>query len=512
MKSVISDMKKIIIAVILLGFIGFGVYCNSLNGPLFWDDEVTVINNVFIRHPAEYIAEIFSTSYHTGGGETLNFYRPLATLSFAADYKVWKLNPFGYHLSNVILHVLNGVFIFVILLSLFKKYFLSLIPAGLFLIHPINSEAVNYVSNRTDLLMVFFFLSAFYAYVIYRRKGKTFFLILSLVFYAFSFLSKEIGAVLILFVAGYEWIFFKKSRKSKSVIIFAVLFTAYALLRTCVLNFPAPEAYSHNIGFRFLIFGQTLLTYLKLFFLPVNLHMEYDMPILEPHLALAGALLFISMILLIKYRAFEMPVIFGLFWFTGGLLPVSGIIVPINNVVSEHYLYLSSIGVFIVSAALCGALWNASPHFIKVFLLVCAIFITGGFGYLTFQRNKAWQDPLTMYLDIAANTKYSFRANNNAGVEYFRQGDINAAEKYFRRSLKIFPRYAEALNNLGVVFQRRGYITEAEKLYKSSVDSNPSYVLARKNLAGIYMASGRRQKAEDELSKALKIYPYDTGN
>ncbi|MFH1798853.1 MAG: tetratricopeptide repeat protein [Candidatus Omnitrophota bacterium] len=512
-------MKKFIFTVSLIVVIGLGAYYNSMNGALFWDDEVTVVNNVFIRQPFSYVSEIFSTSYHTGAGETLNFYRPLATLSFAADYKIWKLQPFGYHLTNVILHLLNGILVFSLLYKIFGRYRFSLICACLFLVHPINSEAVNYVSNRTDLLMVFFFLSAFLSYVFYRRREKSLFLVMSVSFYVLSVLSKEMGLVLPIFLVAYEVLFFKKNKNFPALIGFILPAVFYVFLRAGTLNFlnlniltqgAQASPYSQSIAFRALFFGKVFLTYIRLFFLPLNLHMEYDMPRLNVPVSFLG-LLFLALMCFfaIRFSGRKKAVCFGQIWFVLGLLPICGIIVPINNVVSEHYLYLGSIGFFVMITAAFAALWRISPFPIRIFSAVCGILVVISFCYLTVQRNKDWRDPLAMYLEIASNTKYSFRANNNAGVEYFRRGDLYKAEEYFRRSIGIFPEYAEALNNLGVVCQRGGETSRAEDFYKKSVNSKPSYVLARKNLARIYMASGRLTEAKEQLVKALEFYPYD---
>lgn len=221
--------RRLLLGVILIIFLGLSVYLNSLKGTLFWDDEVTVVNNVFIRHPIKYLGKIFSASYHSGAGETLNFYRPLTTLFFAFDYQIWRLKPFGYHLSNVALHILNGILIFFLLRRIFGNYLLGIFCVTLFLVHPINSEAVNYVSNRSDLLMLFFFLTAFYSYLLYREKGRWFFLLGALVLYILSILSKEMGLILLFFLLAYELIYAHNKRVTL-LLGFGVVFAGYVIL------------------------------------------------------------------------------------------------------------------------------------------------------------------------------------------------------------------------------------------------------------------------------------------
>ncbi|MFH1846095.1 MAG: tetratricopeptide repeat protein [Candidatus Omnitrophota bacterium] len=516
-----SGRKTVLLIGILL-CLGAAVYFNSIDGPLFWDDEVTVVQNVYIRQPLKFLGDIFSSSYHSGSGEVLNFYRPVATLSFALDYRIWGLKATGYHLTSVILHLLNGVLIFLLLKKLFKNPWISFLSAALFLVHPINSEAVNYVSNRTDLLMLFFFLSAFYLYLMYKKQQKGIWLAGSLGLYVCSVLSKEIGLVLPLFLLSAEMLFFKEKKQIKVILGFGVIFVLYGILRATSLNFlninilvdgAQADPYSRDLFFRTFIFGKVFMTYLRLFFVPVNLHMEYDMPeLLSPIdiTAFLGVLGFLGMsagIFCLCRNRKEMQ--FGQLWFILGLFPISGII-PINNVVSEHYLYLASTGFFVIISAMAVnfGLKNKAV-FVKYGTIALGVLVITLLSVTTHKRNKDWQDPLTMYLDIAGTTKNSFRAHNNAGVEYYRKENFNQAEKFFRSSLDILPTYGEALNNLGVIYEGKKQYNEAEKLYKECLKNKPGYILAHKNLVKIYLRANKRGEAKAQVQKVLQYHPYD---
>jgi len=186
-------------------------------------------------------------------------------------------------------------------------------------------------------------------------------------------------------------------------------------------------------------------------------------------------------------------------------LPVSGII-PINNVLSEHYLYLASGGFFLLLAS--GFLWLLSFAKIRIFAGIFIILSIIALSTLTILRNLDWHSPLRMYLDIISSTKQSFRAHNNAGVEYFRRKDFIKAEQYFRSSLEISPAYAPALNNLGVIYRRRDNIAEAERLYKAAIQADPDYLLAHENLLGIYFTQNRIDEARKELDRILEIHPH----
>ncbi|MBI1977111.1 MAG: hypothetical protein HYS56_06365, partial [Candidatus Omnitrophica bacterium] len=185
---------------LLLGLIGYGI---SLWHPFLWDDEVTVLGNTLIRDFGN-LPVVFTSGYHAGGGDLTNLYRPLAVMSFMADDAIWGLTPFGFHLTNLIFHLLNVSLLYVILRRIFDSRFLVFGVTALFAAHPINSEVVNYVSHRPELLMGFFLLTGFHQYLVFRQEGSRFSFGLSLVFFIAALLSKEMGILLPFFLFLYE--------------------------------------------------------------------------------------------------------------------------------------------------------------------------------------------------------------------------------------------------------------------------------------------------------------------
>jgi tetratricopeptide (TPR) repeat protein len=270
--------------------------------------------------------------------------------------------------------------------------------------------------------------------------------------------------------------------------------------------------------------------------------MDRDIPYLSgfPEAgAIMASLILISLISLLIIHRKKFPIAaFGAGWLIIAILPVSGII-PINTAVAEHYLYFPAIGFFILIVALSRnaffviasvakqsqkALRNKRllRHFPRLrreasvprndivgigyagCILVLIIL-----GLLTVKRNKEWNNPMTLYETSVKNAEYSFRSNNNLGVEYFRKGDFKTARYYFKRSLQINPNYAPALNNMGVIIQREGRINNALALFKKSKENDPNYLLAYRNIAGIYIKLNRIEEAKRELRQILAIFPYD---
>ena len=143
------NMRNKKFCILILMVVGFLVYSFNLQNKLFWDDDDWIKGNVFV-HDFAHTKEIFTQNILAGYGLNSNYYRPLLLLSFAVNYAIGSIKPLGYHLVNNGLHVANGILIFLILLGVFKRRLPAFLAALLFLIHPLQTEAVTYISGRGD--------------------------------------------------------------------------------------------------------------------------------------------------------------------------------------------------------------------------------------------------------------------------------------------------------------------------------------------------------------------------
>lgn len=288
--------------VVILCLVTFGLYFFSLFNQFVWDDEQFIYRNEYVR--TFNVNKIFTTNTVDGAGELSNYYRPLTTLSFALDYQFWQLNPFGYHLINTFLHTASGLFLYVLLKKLKFSSKLSFLTALIFLIHPLQTEAVTYVNSRGDSLFSFFlFISLLLHTQLYEKKNKkyslyqytftisnVYVLIAVVLTFVASVLSKEIAlaglglhGLLIIryFLIGIEdkkyfftkpLLFIKHNWLSFTSFICnctATLF--YLFLRSNVLNFQNTfnfyddtSLYSENIFVRLLTFFKIIFIYIKL--------------------------------------------------------------------------------------------------------------------------------------------------------------------------------------------------------------------------------------------------------
>lgn len=183
------------------------VYLNSLGNTFVYDDYLTITNNHFIRE-WRYLSAFFNQKYFVVSGELT--YRPIVTLSYFLEYALWQLNPWGYHLTNMIIHTLNVYLIYCMAYRLFYNRQSAFISSVIFSIHPIFTEAVNAVSYREDLLSATFFLAAFILFLKASRSvGKKNFIIcyaFSLCAYLFALLSKEMAITLPFLILAYDLI------------------------------------------------------------------------------------------------------------------------------------------------------------------------------------------------------------------------------------------------------------------------------------------------------------------
>ena len=171
------------------------IYSAALNNPFIWDDYFHVVENTFIKD-WRYIPQIFTSDVFFFAPQRSNFYRPLQSLSYMIDYTVWKLNPLGYHLTNVLIHLFNIILIYLLLSKLFQNRFVPFLSAFFFTIHPLQTSAVSYIAGRADLLLTFFCLCSLSLYFESQHatsggmRGRLYYVV-SIIAFIFALLSKE---------------------------------------------------------------------------------------------------------------------------------------------------------------------------------------------------------------------------------------------------------------------------------------------------------------------------------
>ena len=502
----------------LVVVVGFGVYANSLNGDFIWDDKDLIVKNHYIKNwdnlSVALTRDFFYRSHEEG---KIGYYRPLITLSYMLDYQVWKLNPFGYHLTNLVFHCCNSLLVYLIVWFLSSSLTTSFLSSLLFAIHPIHTESVSWISGRTDVIASFFFFSSLLLYLYWVKVKRWWYYACSLILFAFALLSKEMVMTLPLLILLYDYYFVAgKEIKRMGVRIpywsgYILLVVMYFLIRFVVFRVGTGNPYVEGFSRLdvVLTFGKGFLYYLFKLLLPFNLN-AYVMLNLGSvvQAGVWAGIILIAGLVLTGLRARDLSISFGIGFFLISLLPLTNLI-PINSPVdmdfplAERFLYLPSFGYCLVLGGLVAKgvtldRWKVGG---MVFLLICF------YSFNTFARNRDWRDETLFYLRTLNVSPQSSVIQNNLGNILLDKGLFDEAEAQFKQALKLKPTYAIAYNNLGNVYFRKGIFEPAMEFYKKAISLDPNYPETYNNLGNIYDNLGARNQAIDAYKVALRIRP-----
>jgi protein O-mannosyl-transferase len=531
---------------LVLILFGIGVHIPSLTGEFLWDDIPLVNDNPFIKSPV-LILEAFR--HYLFPDAYAGHYRPIQTISYIFDYFFWNKEAFGYHLSNVFWHVLSGVILYYLfrrILGSFTKrwpdksfvkggidssiaaFFLAL----LWVVHPVHSAAVDYVSGRADSLAFFFgsggwllYLRAQDLFPSWTRRGLFALAILSALF---SLLSRESGALWILVFLLYLFAFERKPALRTKFLVLAVcliVVSLYAGLRQLPVHHSDNDTSpGWTPAMRGALMLRALGDYGRLMVFPSQLHIERT--VFEPGLGRSqaswrtavaiesltiGGVLVLGILFFGAFRkgAGQQARLFGASWFLVTYLPISNLF-DLNATVAEHWLYLPSVGFCIF---LAGILFDLPTRYLR-FTIAFACVAVVGLSVRSAIRSSDWVDPETFFRRTFAAGGSSSRIGVNLAVIYAVRGEHAKAEAILRKVLQIFPDYPLARNNLGMALSRQGKTKEAEAMFETANNSAapekggyPRTWDAARNLARL------RHKEKDDvaafsiLERACRDYP-----
>jgi tetratricopeptide (TPR) repeat protein len=520
---------------LILAIFGIAVRFPALSGELIWDDASLVRDNPFTKSPL-LIPETFR-HYLALDGSSMH-YRPIQNISYFFDYLVWNTDPFGFHLSNLLWHVGGGLLLYFLLLRLFAPFrnrfgerptLLSgaaFFVALFWIVHPVHSAAVDYISGRADSLAFFFACAAWLVYLKARSVGtRVSRLALHLCAAALALVclcSRESGCIWILLFLFYLFVFDRESSRRFKSIVAAVcigLVAIYAGLR----QLPSEHllASAGNVlpfGERTVLMLRALGDYAQLMVFPWNLHVERTVRLTEAATTLL-ATHYLSLIGLLAaaalfYGAFRkgkaQPIrILGMAWFILAYLPVSNLF-PLNATVAEHWLYLPSVG-FLIFIAGCWLEWPARS---RIFLatLGCAALL--GLSARSFVRSGDWLNPETFYRQSLTAGAAKTRMALNLAQTYAAQGAYPKAEALLRKLAASNPNYAMAQNALGHLLLREGKTEEAEQVFAKiasvaaqTTSDQPRTWIAALNLAYMKYSAHDSPGALAILENARIAYP-----
>ncbi len=342
---------------ILFFFVGLLFYFSSFQNGFIWDDQMVITPNLYIRDWV-HIKEIFSTDIHHFGLDKSNFYRPLQAVSYMLDYSVWQLNPMGYHVSSVLIHILNSFLIYLIVFGSIgvidrkvadHSRLIALGCSLTWLVHPIHTQVVTYAAGRADELVALFILLSIYTFMVCKTVYP------SLVFFIFALCSKEYGVITPAFIFLFNYFGLSKNISSslRKFLPYGIVLFIYVLLRLTWLNFPTDFSADGIPGFyqRILTSTMAIVNLVYLLFVPFDLSMDRNIEWQKTIFSLSSFVpmvaLIITTVLAFMLRKQFPVILFGVIWFCIGYAPVSNFI-PLNANISEHWMYVPSIGIWLI--------------------------------------------------------------------------------------------------------------------------------------------------------------------
>ncbi|MFQ5329043.1 MAG: tetratricopeptide repeat protein [Thermodesulfobacteriota bacterium] len=547
----------------------FFIYINSLNNPFYYDDQHSIADNFAIRK-LENIPHFFVDPHAFSESPGHLMYRPMLLVTYAINYATGGNDVTSFHLLNNLLHAANATLIFLIVALLIGKgrgkgrgksrgmeranvgagsveLFPSIAPliAGLlFGLHTLNTQAVNYISSRSVLLVTLFYLLSFYSYMRFREAGRRprwlLYYTLAIIFYASSLLSKEIGITLPVMLILYEILFPAHSSGPEKGSIPLIADVASALKASLRYHLPfwgvsflylwvrklllsgSPVGISltevvtrtgnvRSVDINVLTQLKVNLLYLKLFLLPTDLSLDRNFPAVHSPweggvwlaIIILGALIAVAVVLHRRYPSLAL----GLLWFFIAITPVT--ILPLNLIYNEHRSYLPLVGMSIAVGLLARMAVRRRKAAIVVFAVVVAI---NGVGVL--KRNLVWGAPVKLWSDVVEKNPLAYGAWNTLGNALAERGDYDAAVKAYRRSMALAPEWERTYYNLGMTMSHRGveeekveYLMEAIGYYKKALKLHPASYRTYNSIAVNYLILGKYDEAMKYIKMGLKRNP-----
>jgi tetratricopeptide (TPR) repeat protein len=526
--AILSQVVAISVLVLSAG----GLYLNSI-GNLFtnWDDGM-IYNNQKIRDLGwENVVTIFTPAR----GAT---YQPIRVLSYALDYHFWKLNPTGYHVTNILFYILTCIMVFLVLRLLSAKLRkessldshkrVATFGALLFAAHPVHVEAVTWLAARKEVLQGFFFFLAFYFYLKGRddeTSKKTVYLSIVLVSFLLAVLSKSSAVVFPGVIILYELT--RGKEKLASFIKEHSVFIVAALVLSGIFTFIMMKVMFEAGGIKhyhgFSVFSNILVTIYaflrnaKLLIFAGNYSPAYQFLVNMPFFCMKNILLILITLVLFVLSFVSLKwtkvILFSFFFFLINLLPYLNII-PISTLLADRYVFIASFSYCFVLGVLFDYVYRYrlkrfSDGFFKLLSISVFLLLLTGYSFMTIQQNKIWENSFTLWSHAVENNPESSTANAMMGVVCMDLQMDEEAIKYLEKAVRLLPYDYLSRNNLGIVYGRLNEPEKALKELMTAILLKPDDVSIKINLSVFYLRQKEYKKAEGILKNLLSKTPQD---
>jgi protein O-mannosyl-transferase len=556
-------LYRVLARITLIVVACFIAYFPSINGGFILDDDIYVTHNRIIN-ASDGLYRFWCTT------ETIDFW-PVSNTTLWMDWRLWRTNSTGYHVTNLILHIVESLLIWIILRKLSIPG--AFLAAVIFAVHPVNVESVAWIAQRKNTTSMLFFLLSILWYLKAVRwvwdgkqraghfsdpvgigqwtTGDWKWYWLSLTAFALGMLSK--GSVLILPAVLLGVVWWLRPLTKRDLLRTAPFFLVAVSLAVVNMWFQTHGSGTviRNAGFteRLMGGGTVVWFYLYKAFLPLNLAFIYPpWPIESGNplwwIPLLAAFM-VTAVLWLNRATWSRPFLFAWGLFCVALVPVMGFVdvgFMKYSLVSDHYQHISIISpIVLVSAGWSN--WHCLARKAAHWATTMAITVLGIFTCLSCQQNQIYRDEITLYKATLLKNPNCYIAHYNLGVAYYDMGKVQNAIEYYRQTLAIKPGYVSALINLGGALSdigqdreaikyfeqvlridnkipethydlgnslvKTGSVKEAIQHYELALLYKPDYPQAHNNLAALLIKTGRPKEAIEHLKQTLEKMPDD---
>lgn len=542
--------------------VGFAIllYANALQGVFIWDDKEFISGNAVYLSDWSNIIHAFTRPFYKDAPA----FRPLLMVSYIIDFSLWGLNPFGYHLTNILLHAVCGVLVYALACSLFLNRFVALFSALLFVSHPVQTEAVAWIGGRNDLMLTLFVLAVLLSYHAWKRRCKPGDKAWLAVFTAAcwgALLTKESGVVVLLLMGLTDCFFSVRHQKSVKehtwpYTILLCSIVLFFIIRAQVLGNSGMGNFGEELWARMLTACGIYAYYFTILIWPVRLAFDPFVPFVQSagDPALIGPLLGAVALggVAVMCAGYFRSLLFVLLWIVISLLPVSGV-VPLVFQVLEHRAHLAVAGFsFALPLIVCkvqarfggvGSL-KKSQRFLYMLPLVLAVAL---YSLKTAGRTTVWQSETGFWEQAILDSPRSVFSRINLAGLYTQQGRYSQAIAEYKAAIVLNDAPGRAVqsqrlyqksfayNHLGLLFyqalQKHARLSELDTVQRHEIlalvgESSPTVLFeksrayflqaldvyprnahALNNLGDLYFWNQEPGKALHQYRKAIEIDP-----
>ncbi len=507
-----NKLRAAWICLILAG-VSFWVYSRVLrNDFINLDDNNYVVENQHVNSGVtlENIKWAFTTN-HTG------YWHPVTWLSLMLDSQLFGVKPWGYHLTNLLLHIANVLILFSVLKAMTGEVWRSIFVATVFALHPLNVESVAWIAERKNVLSTMLWLLTMISYVQYVRKNSNGWYVVTLVFFVTGLMSKPMVVTLPFTLLLLDYWPLERLKSLRDWKIFGRLaaekvpFFVLSMI-VGIITFLGQKSSGAITGVSKLSVGMradnavvSYAKYISKSVWPTKLGILYplDMRIGEWEVLAAGTVLaLITIAVVLLWRSKFLAV--GWFWYVGTLVPVIGIVQIGSQGMADRYTYVPLIGLFIMAAWGAGEILNRWAKG-KIIAAVLAVLILGGLGYGSWKQLGYWRDGITISKHTIDVTKDNGMMYYNLGCSLNKLGRNQEAMDAFREVIRIAPGNANAHCNLGITYAKMGRYEEATAEFKEAIKIRQTFPEAHFNLGFAYLCMGNKDAAmkEHEILKGI---------